>query len=257
MEYTSYHHNLTSDTARLAGFYEAITKHSKGTVFDLGTGSGILSCWAAPYADKVIALELNKSTAKIAEKNLKNLENVEVINSDASTFSFKCKADVIICEMLDTALIDEEQIPVLNSAIKYLKEDGLIIPYGIINCLEPVEGEIESICYEENGSPKNLVLGKPVFYSRITFGSNVEKRFNQRFKIKINKSGKISGVKITTFTLITENIICGPTPMLNPPLIIPVEKVNVNEEELLEVNLSYEMGGGLESVRARINKVHR
>ena len=44
--------------------------------------------------------------------------------------------------------------------------------------------------------------------------------------------------------------------MLNPPLIIPVEKVNVNEEELLEVNLSYEMGGGLESVRARINKVH-
>ena len=256
MKYTSYHHNLTSDTARLAGFYEAITESSSGVVFDLGTGSGILSYWAASKADKVIAIELNRSTAKIAQNNLKSFENVEVICSDASTFSFKQKADLIICEMLDTALIDEEQIPVLNSAIEYLKDDGIIIPYGIINCLEPVDVEVENISYEENGSPKNLVLGEPAFYSRIIFGSNVEKKFNKAFKIKINKSGKFSGVKITTFTLITKNIICGPTPMLNPPLIIPVEKTKVNEGDLLEVNLSYEMGGGLESVRARVKKIH-
>ena len=256
MKHTSYHHNLTSDTARLAGFFEAITENSRGTVFDLGTGSGILSYWAAPKADKVIALELNRATAKIAENNLKSLENVEVICSDASSFLFKKKADVIICEMLDTALIDEEQIPVLNSAIKYLKEDGTIIPYGIINCLEPVESKVENISYEENGSPKNLVLGKPTFYSRIIFGSNVEKKFNKAFKIKTNKFGTVSGVKITTFTLITKDIICGPTPMLNPPLIIPVEKTEVNEGDLLEVNLSYEMGGGLESVRARVTKIH-
>jgi predicted RNA methylase len=256
VKHISYHHNLKSDTARLAGFYEAITKYSKGTVFDLGTGHGILACWAAHNAEHVIALELNSSTAKIAQNNLKNLENVEVICSDASTFSFKSHADVIICEMLDTALIDEEQIPVLNSAIKYLKEDGRIIPYGIINCLEPVEVEVGNICYEEDNSPKNLVLGKPFFYSRIIFGSKIEKKFNQTFKIKINTSGTVSGLKITTFTLITNKIICGPTPMLNPPLIIPVTKIDVNDGDLLEVNLSYDMGGGLESVRAKIEKIH-
>ncbi|UTB31681.1 MAG: hypothetical protein NKF70_09060 [Methanobacterium sp. ERen5] len=68
---TPYHHNLTSDYERLAGFFEAIKEKSKGTVFDLGTGSGVLSSWAAPYADCVVAVELNRSTSKIAKKILK------------------------------------------------------------------------------------------------------------------------------------------------------------------------------------------
>jgi predicted RNA methylase len=251
-----YHHNLTSDSERLAGFFEAIIEKSNGTVFDLGTGSGVLSSWAAPGADRVIAVEINNSTSKIAERNLKEFINVEVVCADAAKFQFDTKADLIICEMLDTALIDEEQIPVLNKATKYLKEDGVLIPSGIINCLEPVETSCEHISYEEDGYPKNSVLGEPHFYSKIMFGSYVDPKFNQKFKIKINRSGIVSGLKLTTFTLITKNIICGPTPMLNPPLIIPVNKLNVVENDLIEVNLNYEMGGGLESVRARAEKIH-
>ena len=63
-------------------------------------------------------------------------------------------------------------------------------------------------------------------------------------------------MKITTFTLITKDIICGPTPMLNPPLIIPLEKTKVQKGNVLQLDLGYEMGGGLESVRARIEKIH-
>jgi len=80
--------------------------------------------------------------------------------------------------------------------------------------------------------------------------------FKESLEIKIKKSGTISGVKITTFTLITEDIICGPTPMLNPPLIIPVEKSKVNKGNILQLDLNYVMGGGLESVNARIEKIH-
>lgn len=253
---TPYHHNLTSDSERLAGFFEAIKEKSKGTVFDLGTGSGILSSWAAPKADRVIAVEINRSTSKIAQRNLKEFSNVEVVCADAAEFPFETKADIIICEMLDTALIDEEQVPVLNKALNYLKKDGMVIPFGIINCLEPVETTCEHISYEEEGYPKNSVLGKPLFYSKIIFGSYVDPKFNQKFKIKINRSGIVSGLKLTTFTLISEKIICGPTPMLNPPLIIPVNKLNVVENDVLEVSLSYEMGGGLESVRAKAEKIH-
>lgn len=179
-----------------------------------------------------------------------------MVVADASELQFHSKADIIICEMLDTALIDEEQIPVLNAALKYLKEDGVIIPYGIMNCLEPVNSSNENICYEEGGNPKNSVMGDPQFYGTIIFGSYVEPKFNQTFRLNINKSGIVSGLKITTFTLLTEKIICGPTPMLNPPLIIPVNKLNVVKDDLLEVELIYEMGGGLESVRARVEKIH-
>ncbi len=240
----------------MAGFYEAISKKAKGTVYDLGAGSGIFSMWAASHADLIYAVEIDKSVAKSTLSTLKCFENVEVICGDAMKISFSKKADVIICEMLDTALIDEEQVPVLNSVRKYLKTGGEIIPCGIINCVEPVHIVAEHICYEENGRPKNKVLGVPFFYSRIIFGENIDENFKKSLDIKINASGIVSGVKITTFTLITKNIICGPTPMLNPPLIIPVEKLKVNDGDNLKLDLSYKMGGGLESVKAGIKKVH-
>jgi predicted RNA methylase len=222
----------------------------------LGSGSGILSTWAAPLADIVYAVEINNTIAKSTRANLKDFENVEVICADARDVSFSKKADVIICEMLDTALIDEEQVPVLNSVRKYLKPNGMIIPCGIINCLEPVQVEVEHICYEENGHPQNLVLGDPLFYSRINFRNHIKETFNESFNMEITMSGIFSAVKITTFTLITKKIICGPTPMLNPPLIIPVNKIKVDPGDILQIDLSYEMGGGLESVRAGIKKVH-
>jgi predicted RNA methylase len=241
----------------LAGFYEAISKKAKGVVYDLGAGSGILSSWAAPHAELVYAVEINKSIGKRTGSNLKYIENVEVICADAREVSFLKKADVIICEMLDTALIDEEQVPVLNSVRKYLKEDGIVIPSGIISCLEPVQVEAEHICYEEDGNPKNLVLGEPLFYSRLNFSDYINESFKKSLDVKIEIPGRISGIKITTFTLITENIICGPTPMLNPPLIIPLEKFEVYPGDVVKLDLSYEMGGGLESVRAGIKKVQR
>ena len=157
--------------------------------------------------------------------------------------------------MLDTALIDEEQVPVLNSVRKYLKNSGIIIPCGILNCIEPVQVDTENICYEEDGHPKNMVLGAPNFYSRINFRHHIEETFNESIDIKIKTQGIISGVKITTFTLITEDIICGPTPMLNPPLIIPIKRRKVYPNDTINLNLHYKMGGGLESVRARIENI--
>ncbi|HEX7468534.1 MAG TPA: methyltransferase domain-containing protein [Methanobacterium sp.] len=240
----------------MAGFYEAISEKTKGIVYDLGAGSGILSSFAAPHAEFVYAIEIDNSIAERAQTNLSNVENVEVICADATKFSFSKKADVIICEMLDTALIDEEQIPVLNFVRKYLKNDGIIIPCGIINCIEPVHVETEYICYEEDGHPKNQVLGTLQFYSRINFLDYTNETFKEYLDIKINTSGYVSGVKITTFTLLTDNIISGPTPMLNPPLIIPVERTKVYPGNKLLLELYYEMGGGLGSVKAKIKKIH-
>lgn len=65
----------------------------------------------------------------------------------------------------------------------------------------------------------------------------------------------VSGIKITTFTLITPEIICGPTPMLNPPLIIPTNSLRVNTGDTVKLHLSYIMGGGLDSIKTSIKKV--
>ena len=258
MRTTPYHLNLLSDKERVLAFYEAIKEKAKGTVYDMGAGCGILSVLAAPYADFIYSVEIDHTAAKLAESNLKSFNNILVINKDAREVIFPEKADLIICEMLDTALIDEEQVPVLNSILKYLKKDGEIIPKKILNGAEAIEMDREHICYEDNEAgekPNYEVMSNFVIYSEIDFKNEIEENVEADIKFKVSKKGSISGVKITTFTILTEHLICGPTPMLNPPLLIPTEKINVDIGDTIKINLIYKMGGGLDSIRTRIEKV--
>lgn len=255
---TPYHLNLLSDKERVLAFQEAIKEKAKGTVYDIGAGCGILSILAAPYADFIYAVEIDHTTAKLAESNLKPFDNILVINKDAKEVIFGEKADLIICEMLDTALIDEEQAPVLNSILKYLKEGGEVIPKKIFNGVEAIDMERENICYEDNEAnekPNYDVMSDFKIYSEIDFKNKIEEDVETDLEFKISKKGSVSGIKITTFTLLTDSLICGPTPMLNPPLLIPTEKIKVNIGDIIKVKLIYKMGGGLDSIRTRIEKV--
>ena len=70
-----------------------------------------------------------------------------------------------------------------------------------------------------------------------------------QFKIKEDsKINKVNGLMVTTITKLTDNIVSGPTPMLNPPLLIPLDEFDVKPNELVDVKLTYQMGGGIESI---------
>jgi predicted RNA methylase len=254
MKTTSYQQHLLSDNERLTAFYEAIKTKSRGIVYDLGAGSGVLSFWAAPLAIFVYAVEKNPRTAKIAQKNLSSFKNISIIVNDARKTIFPENADLIICEMMDTALIDEDQVPVLNSVRKYLKEDGSIIPCGVINGVEAVNLEIAHPIYQEGKTPQHEVMSKIIIYDKIDFYKHIDEKKELNINIPIYSKGTVSGVKITTFTLLTSQLICGPTPMLNPPLLIPTNKLNVEKGQNIILNLKYCMGGGLDTIRASIEK---
>ncbi|MEN6292241.1 MAG: 50S ribosomal protein L11 methyltransferase [Methanobacterium sp.] len=258
MHTTPYHLNLISDKERILAFQEAIKEKAKGTIYDIGAGCGILSILAAPYADFIYAVEIDHTASKHAKSNLESFDNVLVINKDAKEVIFPQKADLIICEMLDTALIDEEQAPVLNSILKYLKKDGEIIPQKILNGAEAIDMERENICYEDNEANENPnydVMSNFKIYSEIDFKKEIKEDVETDLEFKISKKGSVSGIKITTFTLLTDHLICGPTPMLNPPLLIPTEKIKVDIGDIIKVKLNYKMGGGLDSIKTRIEKV--
>jgi predicted RNA methylase len=240
----------------LAGFYEAIT-NIRGIVYDIGAGSGILTEFAASYANFIYSVEIDLKISRKTRDILKNYENISFINDDARKVDFPKKADYIICEMLDTALIDEEQIPVLNSLLKYLKNKGKVIPCGIFNGAEPIQSRAEHICYQEHGKSPEKVLGPLNIYSKYEFGKYIHPLAEFNLQIRINREGILNGLKITTFTLITEDIICGPTPMMNPPLIIPIEKLKVKSGDTIEIYLSYQMGGGLDTIETRIKGISR
>jgi predicted RNA methylase len=236
-------------------FYEVIQEKSKGIVYDLGTGSGVLSSWAAPLAHFVYAVEKDPSTAQIAQKNLSSFNNVTIMVNDAKTISFPEKADLIICEMMDTALIDEDQVPVLNSVRKYLKEKGDFIPCGVFNGLEALDINISHTCYQEGKTPQHQLMSKLIIYDKIDFKKHINPEIDYSIPVPINNNGTVSGIKITTFTILTPNFICGPTPMLNPPLLVPTNKLNVEKEDNIMLKIKYSMGGGLDTLRASIEPV--
>lgn len=280
---TSYHRNLIRDVDRVSVFKEAIDEYylnylsdgcsdSSNTVaFDLGCGSGVLSYLAKNYFDKIIAIDINHKIIPFTKENLADFENIEVYCSDVIGFDFNDKADLIICEMLDTGLIDEEEVPVLEYAKQFLKEEGVIIPKSIINVVEPIFMENHYIQYEDvDSNPIYDILGASVVYSEFEFLEDINEVFKCTFEFNDfskcfddnlfrdkyfndeTKSFKVNGIKLTSFTKLTDDIIVGPTPMLNPALIIPIDEVNIRLGDSLKIELSYVMGGGIETINTKI-----
>lgn len=249
---TPYHFDLLKDSDRLAGFLQAIKEYDgkKDLAYDLGCGSGVLSYFLSNYFQEIISIEIEKSTFDCAKENLSNFNNINVVNSDVLEFEFDKKADLIVCEMMDTALIDEEEIPVLNHAKKFLKEDGKIIPQGVINAAELVCMQREYIHWDEQAKYESL--SRPVIYSEFDFLEDINPTFESNVSFKVKKDGKINGLKITTFTKLNDNLICGPTPMLNPPLLVPLEETSVKSNDFINVKLKYIMGNGIESIQTKI-----
>lgn len=249
---TSYHFDLLKDNDRVSAFYEAINDYSGNNelAYDLGCGSGVLSYFLNEKFRQIIAVEIDSKACDCASSNLAEFENIDVINADVLDCSFTKKADLIVCEMMDTALIDEEEVQVLNHARNALKDDGEIIPKAIVNIAELVWMQREYIHWDENA--KYEIFSDSVNYSKINFKDEINPDFEKDIQFKANKNGKVNGIRITSVTILNDSLVCGPTPMFNPPLLIPIDEIGVKCNDLINVKLKYIMGQGIETVSTRI-----
>ena len=87
-------------------------------MLELGGGTGVLSCFAAAKADKVYCVEFNPDMVKEARKFLAmnpNGHKVEVIHADAFEFLPPEPVDVVICEIINVAMLREKQIEVIEN----------------------------------------------------------------------------------------------------------------------------------------------
>ena len=248
---TPYHHDLLKDTDRLSVFYHAIQEYDSNcdVAYDLGCGSGILSYFLTSKFKEIISLEIDRKAYICAKENLADFENVQVINSDVLEYDFAKKADLIVCEMLDTALIDEEEIPVLNHAKKFLKDNGKIIPQAIINTVELVNMERHHIHWDEGANYETL--SDEMVYSTFNFSDDINPEFAAELKLKSKKDAILNGLKITSYTVLADNMVAGPMPMLNPPLLIPLSEKQIKVNDFIQVELKYIMGNGIESIETK------
>ena len=249
-----WHYSMLLDDERVSVFKEAVETSVKSgdVVFDLGTGSGILAMIAAKNAKHVYAVELDPITTEYTRENIKenNYDNITVIEDDAAYYPFSEKADVVIAELLDTGLITEPQVPVLNSIIEkgLLKEGGVIIPEEVYNSAQLVKSKMGHIYYDEEVTSEEV--SNEIVYDTINFYQVNDEDVEYLLDFELKEDVKNSAVRLNTYTKLKNNLISGSSPMLNPPLVIPIN--GELKAGNVKIKLSYVMGGDLESINVEI-----
>ncbi|MEI7567892.1 MAG: tetratricopeptide repeat protein [Alcaligenaceae bacterium] len=147
-----WHVPMMNESHRNDAYYEGIKTAAKAgkLVLEIGAGSGLLSMMAAKLgATQVVACEAEPLVAKTATEIVK-------INGYADTVTIlskisydvevgkdlKEKADVLIHEIFDSAIIGEHVLPAIEDAKKrLLKPDALIVPHAASIMIALMGGE--------------------------------------------------------------------------------------------------------------------
>jgi SAM-dependent methyltransferase len=126
---TDYPYMCLKDEVRTLAFRDAMRAvvRSGDVVVDVGAGSGILSFFAAEAgAGKVYAVEIDPVSAaalrRSVELNPALADRISVVEGDAAIVELPQRADVVVAEIIETGLLDEQQVPVLNA----LRRRGVI-----------------------------------------------------------------------------------------------------------------------------------
>lgn len=119
----------THETTRMCikSLEKYVDKNS--VVFDIGTGSGILSISASKLgAEKVIAVDLDPVAVDSARKNVSynHIDNVEVLHGDLMEV-VEGKADIVVANIIADVIIF-----LAEGIKKFIKKEGYFISSGII-----------------------------------------------------------------------------------------------------------------------------
>lgn len=99
------------------------------TVFDIGTGSGILSITAARLgAGHVVGVDFDEVAVKSAEENINynDISNIEILHGNLMDVVHG-KADIIVANIIADIII-----PLSDEVKSFLNKDGIFISSGII-----------------------------------------------------------------------------------------------------------------------------
>ena len=136
---TDFPYMCLKDEARTLAFRDAIRAAVRpgDVVVDVGAGSGILSFFAAEAgAGMVYAVEIDPVSAAALRRSIELnpglAARITVVEGDAAVVDLPRPADVVVAELIETGLLDEQQVPVLNALRRrgVITEATRLVPAG-------------------------------------------------------------------------------------------------------------------------------
>lgn len=269
-----YHANMLNDEARMQGFREAITQvvPKGGTVLELGGGTGVLSCFAAQRARHVWCVEFNPELVALSrallQQNL-NGDRVEVVHADASTWLPPEPVDVVVCEMLHTGLLREQQAAVLHSfKQRYLARFGgplpRFVPEACLQAIQPIEQDFVHEGYYapclQFQSPiaeqcRSVELGAPTVYQAFCWDDAIPTSCTFDGPVAIARSGRVNALRVITKNLLA--IVDNGQRTIdwhNQYMIVPLDSpVDVAAGDALAASFTYCPGDALSAL---VNTLH-
>ncbi|MCL2216193.1 MAG: methyltransferase domain-containing protein [Defluviitaleaceae bacterium] len=270
-----YHHHMLQDIARMQGFRGAIDLlvRPSDKVLELGGGTGVLSFFAAQTAEKVYCVEYNPelvSEARRLHKLNPNCEKIEVIHGDATEYVPPEPVDVVVCEMLHSALLREKQLEVIdafkkNYQAQYGENLPIFIPGATLQAIQPIYQDFKFegyyapvIMFQDPYSqqPRTMEMGDPVVYHQIVY--------DQPYELSVKWSGTLTASaegKVNALRFITKNVLA-----VNPQtqqivdwhngyLVLPLEReISVSPGKEITVSFEYESGAPLTDLRPYVGE---
>lgn len=216
-----YHYQMLNQEQRIGGFEQAIAATVKPgmKVLEFGAGTGVLSFFAARAgASKVYSVERIPHVAKAAQRFLQTngvADRVEIVNGDAMTYLPPEPVDVVICEMLHTAMLREKQLTVIAAfKERYLETFGgplpRFLPEAAVMAVQLTETDYDFHGYHaavpmfvDGGNAERIQnLAQPMLYSMFLYEENYSNHFEIDLAVTVEQDGTINSLRFITKNLL-------------------------------------------------------
>ncbi|WP_423907837.1 50S ribosomal protein L11 methyltransferase [Candidatus Spongiihabitans sp.] len=267
----SYHYEMLIDQRRVKPFEEAIRSaiSSSDVVLDIGTGSGILAILAARAgAKKVYAIERMADMRQIAESNFAREQlpalNYDIISEDATKELNLCEPiDLVICELLSTWLVTEQQASVCINLQRYLKASAKMIPARMNNFITAVHAPlryfdttIDAPYYiRELRNSQAIKLSNTVRSHTTDFMTLESHNVNvTNIELICHADGIINAVLLESNAVLNDKYLVDDGQTLFLPYIVPLKRsIHVSDGERLKASIEYNYGLGWNQLVISLN----
>lgn len=263
-----YHYQMLNDANRTAAFKAAIqsTVLPGNRVLELGGGTGVLSYFAAEKAERVYCVERLAANASAARTFLERngvSDRVTVVEADAFEYLPPEPVDVVICEMLHSAMLREKQIPMIKGfKERYLQRFGgplpRFIPEALIMGVQAIQQDYDFAgfnapvpLFSDASDPRVSPLSDPAAYALFPYDEDFGTRFAWEGILPVQHAGTVNALRF-----ITKNVLA--VVMDESPhtidwhmhyLVLPLETpFEVEPGSAVGVRFAYDAGDSIESL---------